>query len=72
MLFIPYSDIKGEPIICIGTSMIKSFWRMWKREGLTHKDFIKYGKRYFLLYTKRLDDAKTQARKMIKDRARFA
>lgn len=50
MLFIPYSDIKGEPIICIGTSMIKSFWRMWKREGLTHKDFIKYGKRYFLLY----------------------
>lgn len=50
MLFIPYSDIKGEPIICIGTSMIKSFWRMWKREGLTHKDFIRYGKRYFLLY----------------------
>lgn len=50
MLFIPYSDIKGEPIICIGTSMIKSFWRMWKREGFTHKDFIRYGKRYFLLY----------------------
>lgn len=50
MLFIPYSDIKGEPIICIGTSMIKSFWRMWKREGLTHKDFVRYGKRYFLLY----------------------
>lgn len=50
MLFIPYSDIKGEPIICIGTSMIKSFWKMWKREGFTHKDFIRYGKRYFLLY----------------------
>lgn len=44
LLFIPYSEIEGEPLVCIGTSMTKSLIRHWRRDGWDMMDKIKYGK----------------------------
>lgn len=44
LLYVPYKDIEGEPLVCIGSSMIKSLVRHWQRDGWTITDIIRHGK----------------------------